>query len=75
MKAAPRDVSSIYFFVLLEPEPELLLPLEPLLPEPLPDPEEPTLDGFAAPPLMELPALPMPLDPVRLEEPLWPVEP
>ena len=73
-----------YFLVLLEPllpepapelpelpeEPEL--PLAPVLPPPL---FEPTELGLAAPPLMELPALPMPLDPLRLLEPLCPVLP
>ena len=71
-----------YFLVLLlepllpVPEPELpdvpVLPLVPVLPVLLP---EPTELGFAAPPLIELPLLPMPLEPCRLLEPLCPVLP
>jgi hypothetical protein len=52
--------------------PELLLPLLPLVPAPLPDP---TWLGLAVPPLIEVPAEPMPLEPCSEVDPLWPVAP
>jgi hypothetical protein len=58
-----------------EPElpPELLLVA--VLPPPVLVLELPTLPGLAVPPLIDVPALPMPLEPLRLLEPLWPVLP
>ncbi|QJW84045.1 hypothetical protein HK414_09295 [Ramlibacter terrae] len=67
-------------YLLVDDDPDPLPPPEPLLlvvvlPPPVLVELLPTLPGLAAPPLIELPALPMPLDPCRLLEPLWPVEP
>ena len=72
---APRAVYLLFDEPLL---PVLPLPPELLLVDVLPPPvlvELPTLLGLAVPPLIEVPALPMPLEPCRLLEPLCPVEP
>jgi hypothetical protein len=76
--AAPHTSMAYFFVLLLEPLlPELPLePLDPLLPlsPELPVlPLEPLLPEL--PPLMVWPALPIPLEPARLLEPLCPVEP